>query len=314
MYWTYEEQLREHLTFLRDQGLEVSELKVNAGFIRCYQIGETKGRPGLAYKTVTTGLQSGLLGLGTWCRCSDGEQRNFQTYGHGPNGDECIRLATLEHAPMSQDLSIYEEAARKAYGFWNHSLMIGESDYLKRKGVGSYGIRFRNDAKYGNVAVIPMYDIDGRLWSYQLLNPDGSKHNTTGGRTLGLSHFLQPVVNRKPFGIAESYVTAATCFELTGIPTVCSFGSDNLENISKALGDKYPDSPIIIFADNDQHLTSNKGLDCAGDAASAIGARAVVAAPDFGNRPSSRDESDWNDFVRIYGSESAKSQLSLMLN
>lgn len=316
-YLSYADQLREHIEFLQSQGFAITELKVDVregnGFVRCYKIGESKGQPGLAYKTTTKRQENGLLGLGTWCRCSDGERRNFKTYGNGPNGDECVRLAPLEHAPMSQDLSIYEEAARKAYGFWNHSLMTGESDYLRLKGVSSYGIRFRNDEKYGKVAVIPMYDIDGRLWSYQLLNPDGSKRNATGGRTLGLSHFLQPVVNRKPFGVAESYVTAATCMEITGIPVICAFSSHNLKEVALAWSLKCPDSPIIIFADNDRHLASNKGIECAREAVSAVGDHAVVIAPDFGARIPVRKESDWNDFVRLFGKEEASKRLRLFL-
>lgn len=307
---SYADQLREHLTFLQAQGLDVSELQVNAGFVRCHQIGETKGRPDLAYKTATTRLQSGLLGLATWCRCLDGERRNFQTYGHGPNGDEYVRLESPEHKSTSQDLAVYEEVARKAYGFWQHSSTTGESDYLKRKGVGAYGIRFRYTEQYGNAAVVPMRDIDGRLWSYQLLNADGSKHNAKGGRVSGLSHSLQPIINRKPFGIAESYVTAATCMEITGIPAICAFSSHNLKEVARAWSLKCPDSPIIIFADNDRHLASNKGLDYAREAAVAIGDRAIVTVPDFGDRTPSRDESDWNDLVRIAGKEVTLKQLN----
>lgn len=310
---SYAHQLRDHIAFLQSQGFDITEIEVDvkedSGFVRCYIIGESKGQPGLTYKTVTTRLQSGLLGLATWCRCSDGEKRNFKTYGHGPNGDESVRLAPPEHMPTSQDLAVYEEVARKAYGFWQHSAMTGESDYLKRKGVGAYGIRFRYTEQYGNAAVVPMHDVDGRLWSYQLLNADGSKHNAKGGRVSGLSHSLQLIINRKPFGIAESYVTAATCMEIIGIPTICAFSSHNLKEVALAWSLKCPDSRIIIFADNDRHLARNKGLDYARETASAIGERAIIASPDFGARPPAKDESDWNDFARVYGKNGVVSQI-----
>jgi hypothetical protein len=172
-YLSYQEQLFEHLAFLQAQGLDVSELVIDAGFVRCHQIGVTRGRPSLSYATSTNSLESGFIGLLTSCRNPAGEWKSTKTYGHGPNGDERIRLELPEHKPVSQDLSVYEAAARKAYGFWQHSSVTGESDYLKRKGVGSYGIRFRHTEQYGNAAVVPMRDIDGRMWSYQLLNDDG---------------------------------------------------------------------------------------------------------------------------------------------
>jgi len=308
-YLSYADQLRQHLTFLQAHGLGVSELKVDAGFVRCHEIGKTKGHPSLAYKTAATGLESGLLGIGTWCRGPSG-QSSFKTYGHGPAGGEAVSLPPTPPPSSSRDFTAYEEAARRAYGFWQHSDVQGESDYLKRKGVGSYGIRFRNSEQYGNAAVVPAYDIAGRLWSYQLLNADGSKHNAKGGRVSGLSHFLQPVVNRKSFGIAESYVTAATCFELTGIPTICAFSSHNLKEVALAWSHKCPDSPIIIFADNDRHIPSNKGLDYAKDAAAAVGDRVLVLAPDFEDRPPAKDESDWNDLLRVCGTEVCKATIS----
>jgi phage/plasmid primase-like uncharacterized protein len=52
----------------------------------------------------------------------------------------------------------------------------GSSDYFERKGVKIYGsLRFRHDAKFGTVAVVPAYNMQGDLMSYQLLNGDGSK-------------------------------------------------------------------------------------------------------------------------------------------
>lgn len=68
----------------------------------------------------------------------------------------------------------YRDAALRAGGFRNFSSSIGLSDHLTRKSVAPYGIRFRNN-EYWKVAIVPMRDIAGHLWSCQYLNPDGSK-------------------------------------------------------------------------------------------------------------------------------------------
>lgn len=310
-YKTYSEQLVDHLCFLRSNGFDISELKINSGFVRCAQIDVTMVRHGLAYKTSTTRLENGLLGIGTWCRCPDGRQETFQTYGYGPTANEAHCLLLPSVPVQTPNFSAYEDAARRAYGFWMHSETQGISDYLKRKGVGHHGIRFRNSEQYGNVAVVPMCDVDGRLWSYQLLNADGSKHNANGGRVSGLFHFLRPILNGFPFGIAESYVTAATCMEITGIPTVCAFSSNNIKDVARPISGKFPDSVVLLFADNDRHLETNVGIRCAEEAAEAVGGRATILFPDFGDRLPAKDESDWNDFFRAFGKEASVDRLSI---
>lgn len=303
-YMNYTEQLQSHLSFLCSKGFDLTELRVDAGFVRCLSVGMSKGRGELSYKTTSKKLDNGQVGLGTWCRGVDGLVDSFQTYGQSPTGGEFV--APNSTKPIGGDVVAHEEAARRAYGFWMHSDSQGESDYLKRKGVGSYGIRFRSTEKYGKVAVVPMYDIEGRLWNYQLLNPDGTKRDLKNARTSGLFLSLRPVISGDPFGIAESYVTAATCMELTSIPCVCCFGCDNLEEVATSLSEKYKASQIILFADNDRHLSQNKGLVKAQGVQNKIPDRVVVVEPNFDALPVLKEVSDWNDLVRVFGVEEVK--------
>ncbi len=313
-YKTYSEQVRDHLQFLYSRGLNVAELQVDADFVRCHAIGESHGRGELTYKTTSTMMENGHLGIGTWCRSVGGVVETFQTYGLPPSSSE-LPIASM--SPLQQakpiDDSIHIQAAKQAYGFWIHSQLQGESNYLTRKGVGAYGIRFRSSEQYGKVAVVPMRDIDDFLWSYQLLNPDGTKRYPIGSRTKGLFHRLKELANGKPIGIAESYVTAATCMELSEIPTVCAFSSDNLPEVTRAISLLFPASPIFIFADNDRHhlLKSdyNKGLSKAKESMFGCENRAFLVVPDFGNMEASREASDWNDLVRLKGKDFARAQM-----
>lgn len=313
-YKTYSEQMSEHITFLRNHGLDITELQINVGFIRCRSAGQIQGRGELTYKTTGRALDNGSFGLSSWCRAADGSKVSFQTYGLPPNSGEMVDHSAPAPATPLSVTSTYEEAARRAYGFWMKSSEKGKSDYLKRKGVSAHGIRFRSSDEYGNVAVVPMRDIDGRLWNRQILNPDGSKLLAKGARTDGLFHSLRPIIDGQPFGIAESYVTAATCMEVTGITCVCSFGCNNIKNVTVALHARHPKSSIIIFADNDRHLKDgNQGVLKAQEAKNSIKGEVVAVEPDFGEIRPSKEASDWNDLARLKGLEEVRSQLSSFL-
>jgi putative DNA primase/helicase len=258
-------------------------------------------------------MDNGLFGIGSWCRGINGK-RSYQTSGDGPTGCEVLGVQHEIKDPKldsSKDLERHEAAAKKAYGFWIHSSETGESDYLKRKGVGYYGIRFRSN-EYGNVAVIPMRDIDGNLWSYQLLNPNGTKRCAKGA-PCDLFHALGPIEKEEVIGIAESYVTAATCMELTGITCVSCFGCNNLKGVVASILSRYSNKRIVIFADDDRHGDRNEGLLKAQAAQKLDESRVVLAVPDFVDCGPYKEASDWNDLVRLLGRDAAKSQLSTLL-
>jgi phage/plasmid primase-like uncharacterized protein len=273
-YMSFEEQIASHLEFLKSEGLDVDQLKIDGGFIRCQRE--------LCYKTTQTVLKNGLIGLMTWCRCTRGETKTHKTYGSNENQTEL---------------------------FWRLSDPIGESDYLNSKSVGCYGIRFRSNT-FGLVAVIPMYDLSGQLKSYQLLNPDNTKRFPKNARINGLLHMLRPFVNGQPYGLAESYVTAATCYELTGISTATVFSASNLLVTAKGLKNRFPLSHQIIFADNDRHLKENKGIQAAQEVKKEMKEACTLAIPDFSGYPAARQYTDWNDLLREKGYEQAKKMIT----
>lgn len=317
-YKTYNEQLAEHLTYLQSQGFDITELIVDSGWIRCHSIGVSQGRGEFAYISNTEKLNNGLLGIKTSFRSFNGFEK-YSTYGQWPNGNEqpCSMQNHLFHTEIKDNSKLHELAARKAYGFWNHSSNQGKSDYLDRKGIGHYGIRFRSSEQYGNVAVVPMFDMDDRLWSYQLLNPDGTKRFPKDCRTEGLFHKLKDPIKGKPIGIAESYVTAATCFELSGISIVCAFNASNLPAVTSSIHKMFPYSPLIIFADNDRHLESkggNLGVLKAQEAQKINQGMISLVIPCFDDFKPSKEASDWNDLVRLKGKNVAKSQIDFILS
>ncbi len=294
-YMTMKQQIKSHLSFLISNGLNVKELKINANFVRCQALGQIDGRGELSYKTSQSLLNNGMVGLATWCRCEGGINKSYKTYGL-PDEEGITGILSLREQNVPGDA----ESAKKAVLFWENSDLTGESDYLRRKAVGYYGIRFRNNL-YGRVAVVPLRDEDNKFWSYQILNSDGTKRVPKNIKVSGLFHVLQPFVNGQSILLAESYVVAATCYEVMGLPTITAISSSNLERVAMILRSNYPNSRIIVLADNDRHLEVNKGVQAACLVKDRLGINCTIAIPDFEGFPAVGDYSDWNDLVREKG-------------
>lgn len=308
-YMTMEEQIASHLKFLAEHHFVVKELHIDQGVIRCNTIGETSGRGELCYQTKTTQLNRGLIGLATWIRGKGGQVKIHKTYGIiCPNSYG--QSSYVKDLLMPIDKS---EAVEKATVFWKMSDQVGEAAYLLRKGVGYYGIRFRH-TNYGKIAVIPMKDIAGKLWSYQLINADGSKKFAKNVEIKSLLHMLHTPIDGFPIGLTESYVTAATCFELTGMAMVTAFSANNLKPVGVALKNRFPNNRIIIFGDNDRHLHENKGKLAAYESREELGSICQVVIPEFEGYPASREFSDWNDFVRERGLKETREMIKKVLN
>jgi phage/plasmid primase-like uncharacterized protein len=291
-YMTMQEQIASHLEFLQQHDFVVDELHIDGGFIRCCPTEKTSGRGELCYQTRKTQLRNGLVGLITWIRGIGGENNTHKTYGED--------FPHNEQSKSQQNITQRLKTTENIEIFWELSDELGESEYLLRKGVGYYGIRFRN-GEYGKTAIVPMRDIAGRLWGYQIINPDGSKRYAKDSETKSLLHMLHKPIDGFPIGIAESYITAATCFELTGMAMVTAFSADNLLSAGVALRERFHNSPIVVFADNDRHLQENKGKIAAEALKDRLGICCQILIPDFSNYPPGREFSDWNDLVREVG-------------
>lgn len=313
-YQTFMQQVASHIEFLRSNGLDVEALAVDAGFVRCRAIDESDQRRGeYAYRTQKNPLNKpGLIGLVTWFRGPGGRQSTHSTYGFDGEVEGCSLVRPLIKKVDPGKAGSSEDVESKARYLWDQAKEAGRSDYLERKGVGSYSIRFLEN-EYGRVAVIPARDGSGTIRTLQFLNADGAKRFLKGSAWAGLFHKLGEPANGQIIGLSESYVTAASCLELSGIPVVCAFSSGNLPAVAKSLLEMYPASRIMIFADNDRHLEAeglpNQGTLKAQEAQKTNPSRISLAIPDFCNLGPSKEASDWNDLVRLRGKENARDQI-----
>jgi len=172
--------------------------------------------------------------------------------------------------------------------------------------------------------LLPIYDTHGDIWSAQTIQPNGTKLFVAGSQKEGHFHVVdgnnqEPVGltaldNTKAIIIAEGYSTADTVSQAMNCPVVAAFDSGNLIPVAKLLHDKYPDKPIVIAGDDDQHLVAlngkNTGRDKAQEAARLVNGIAVF--PVFAtNEQASQKFSDFNDLANksVLGVEAVKRQV-----
>jgi putative DNA primase/helicase len=165
-------------------------------------------------------------------------------------------------------------AAERAVRIFAKLPDTGASDYLKRKKVRAYGLRFSR----GSI-VVPVRNVKGDLVGLQFIAADGSKKFLTGTAKRGAFHLIGEILSGSPLAIAEGYATAASIHVATGWPVAVAFDAGNLLPVAQALRGLYPDQQMIICADNDAQTDGNPGVAKGAEAARAIGARLWV--PDF---------------------------------
>lgn len=151
----------------------------------------------------------------------------------------------------------YEDVALAAQELWRGAKRADEHPYLTKKGIKGTGCRV-----HGGDLLIPLRDIEGKLWLLQTITSEGDKFNSfrlpdgtwaSGGKKQGCYH---GVVNGKTdkgvIVIAEGFATGRSIAEATGLAVVCAVDSTNLKPVAEAIRKKYPDAAIVIGADNDQ--------------------------------------------------------------
>lgn len=196
--------------------------------------------------------------------------------------------------------------AKRSAWRWNQAKPALRHDYLIRKNIDGVGLRVD---VHGNL-LVPMKDVDGKVWGVQSIKPDGTKLYPKGVRKLGTYFVLGQIDPAGTVILAEGVATGKTVQRASGLPVVSVFDSGNLLAVAKALRSTYPSLRIGFAADNDHHLPRkvtavgrtlpNVGLEKANDAAREVGG--FVVAPHFSETD---DGTDWNDYAKQHGLEAA---------
>lgn len=150
----------------------------------------------------------------------------------------------------------YEAVAEAAAELWKQAKRATDHPYLKRKGIKGTGCRVHD----GDL-LVPLRDIEGKLWLLQTITPDGQKYNSfrlpdgtwaKGGRKQGCYHgVVNGKTDKSVICVDEGYATGRSIAEATGLAVVAAMDSGNLGPVAEAMRKKYPDAVIVIGADND---------------------------------------------------------------
>jgi putative DNA primase/helicase len=220
-----------------------------------------------------------------------------------------------------------ERASRAAADMWGRLDTQGECEYLQRKGVQAYGVRF---SKRGAMA-IAMMDTSGVVHGLQLIYPKGHERAKRLGRDkdfwpAGLQkqgHFAMigaPTAHGVLL-IGEGYATCATLHEATGLPVAVAFDAGNLLHVAKALAKRYSGTKLLLCADDDhvgkcracgaytpvaeptcqacgqEHHARNAGREGAKAAALAVGGEVLLPHFPWERPTDAKGDTDFNDLA-----------------
>ena len=152
--------------------------------------------------------------------------------------------------------------------------------YLQAKGIEAHAGVFTD--REGQKTYIPAFDADGKQWTMQYIQEDGTKRFAKDSKKEGCFHpvgGMDALAAAPALVIAEGYATAASLSEGLGHATVAAFDSGNLPHVARALREKFPDKPIVIAGDDDKaqeiERGHNPGRAKAEEAAKAVGGKAI---------------------------------------
>jgi putative DNA primase/helicase len=142
-----------------------------------------------------------------WCSKSEREMTTSEISAYR------ARVALLKEQAEKERAEQAEKAAEEVTELLS-SLPYAEPDqpYLKRKGVGSYGIYYSEKEK---ALIIPIRNVNGSARSVQRIYNNGGKYFHSGGEIPGNFHLIGSTLT-EPTYIVEGYATGATIHEATG--------------------------------------------------------------------------------------------------
>lgn len=293
----------------RANGLDVDAPIMDGQIHRVPLIGKPGGKDG-AYCAFLDGVPAG------WSQnYVTGEKSKFISSGVQLTEEEKAKQRA-EHARKLQEREAkrqigYDNAAKRAEKIYKEAFEVtaqnihSEDSYLGKKGVLPYVAK----QNYYGQLVIPLHNIEGEIRGVQFINKDGSKHFLTGIEKKGNFTLLSDdVKNATKVLVCEGFATGASLHEATKLPVVVAFDAGNLEEVSKALAEKYKGIEITVCADNDQYKDNNVGLECAKKAALAVNGK--LAVPQFTKEEQARKLTDFNDLHKAQGLEAVTRQVS----
>lgn len=241
-----------------------------------------------------------------------------------PTAAERAKMEAERAQRESERLERVAKAEARARAIWANSEPVTDHAYLTRKGVEAFGAR---EDRYGNL-IVAFRGEDYSIKNVQRIpaEPGANKLFVKDAPKTGRFGQIGRAVDGQPIAIGEGFATMASVYDLTDKRMPVRFAGDagNLRAVAEITRRQFPNSPIVMIADNDHTLPRrtdippmmrrNMGIEKAADAAESVG-NAVVVAPFFGaieQGPLIKGKSypsDYNDLVKEVGRATAQREL-----
>ena len=246
---------------LREAGLVVDHLEVGTGrTVRCkIEGGDREKRGWYILHEITTSRGDVLIvgSYGAW-RGNENHARKIELRGRQMDPTEVAalkrRLAEDRKAADAVLEAERKRAAEAAAVMWGKLSEDGDADYVAAKKVQGYGLRYSPKG----AAVLPLLDTQGRIHGLQLLRTAAEAERE---RRPAKEFWPRGLAKKGHFHligspswlllVAEGYATAASLHMATGYPVAVAFDAGNLQPVAEALRKRYPQTKLLICADND---------------------------------------------------------------
>lgn len=298
------------------------------GKIHRFPIGSKKNKNGwyIAWDGISIKGNPYLICIyGSW---KMGEKFEYRSWSENSTFDEEERIELqrrLKEKREAAEKAIkveQDEVAKECRSIWEAAAIVHPSEhhleYLRKKRVKNYGLRFGDNEKGYPSLIIPLRNAVGEIRSLQYISvgQSGEIYKTfhTGGEKKGNHYVIGSINKDQPFYVCEGYATGASAHEAINKPVVVAFDCNNLAPVIESLRKVYPDSKITILADDDNETQIAKGFNPGKDAAEAAAKqyRCDVIIPEFGKDfrlPDGKLPSDFNDLHVGFGLEEVKKQI-----
>lgn len=195
-----------------------------------------------------------------------GIDMKWKSKGYTLDPEETARMvaqaATKLQAREAEQAQAHEATAQRVGRQMADLVPIEQpTPYMQAKGIEPQAGVFTDRA--GQKTYIPAMDVDGKQWTMQYIQEDGTKRFAKDSRKDGCFHVvggMNALAQAPALVIGEGYATAGSLSQSLGFATVAAFDSGNLPAVAKALHEKFPDKPVIIAGDDDRHLDLTQGV------------------------------------------------------
>lgn len=273
---------------------------------------------------IVDGHELKLAAFGDWGR---GIKERWEGGLNGSAESPEVRkqIEEMQEAARIEKERLWDEQSKSCQAEFETYSERGHSAYMARKQFAElFGARLRANEHGDPILVVPLRDVDGRLWNLQRIYSKrfehGDKFFTEGARIDGCFHTLTS--NDAPpteIYICEGFATAASvAIALRGHASnppvvrsvVSAFNAGNLLSVSVALRGKFKNARLIICADNDAYTVIddrpyNVGIEKGRKAAGAC--KGELVFPTF--KYPAKVNTDFNDLQCAEGSEKVLDQL-----